>query len=162
MVGAPSHCASRPACRENQSPRCQIKTVLQPLSGDHGYNAVLHASHDSPFRLFCICLACIITDCACLQMRIDKIGVNRDSAHERRRLEIYALNTILCASEDARLQQLIQQHAKELDQATEPVETERMLAIAALPDSDDDKHQGNSPRSPRAGCVMSFGSVHKI
>ena len=87
-------------------------------------------------------------------MRIDKIGINRDSAHERKRLEIYALNTILRASEEAKLQQLIQQHAsvEEVDSS----EQDRMVTLAALPDSDDDKYQGNSPRSAKSG------NLHKV
>ena len=95
-----------------------------------------------------------------LQMRIDKIGVNRDSAHERRRLEIYALNTILCASEEAKLHELIRQHANDTVEETQPADLERMIAIAALPDSDDDKHQSNSPRMGKTGA--SHGSAVKV
>ena len=87
-------------------------------------------------------------------MRIDKIGINHDSAHERRRVEIYALNTILRASEEAKLQHLIQQHAS-MEEAG-PAEQERMVTLAALPDSDDDKYQGNSPRSAKSG------TLHKV
>lgn len=96
-------------------------------------------------------------------MRIDKIGINSDSAHERKRLEIYALNTILRASEEAKLQQLIQQHADDIVEDPDRAETERMLTIAALPDSDDDKHQVSSPRTSKNGCMASTnGSIHKI
>lgn len=97
-----------------------------------------------------------------MQMRIDKVGINRDSAHERRRLEIYALNTVLCASEETKLHQLIQQHADDIAKVAESAETERMMAIAALPDSDDDKHQSNSPRMGKSGYAASNGSIHKI
>jgi len=104
--------------------------------------------------------------CCCkVQMRIDKIGINRDSAHERRRLEIYALNTILCASEDAKLQELIKQHANDIVKDADVAETERMIALAAMPDSDDDKHQGNSPRATKSGYAGSprlYGSMHKV
>lgn len=93
---------------------------------------------------------------AALQMRIDKIGINRDSAHERKRLEVYALNTILRASEEAKLQQLISQHACSSENAPDPDEQERMSALAALPDSDDDKYQAGSPRTSKAG------SLHKV
>ena len=89
-------------------------------------------------------------------MRIDKIGINRDSAHDRKRLEIYALNTILRASEEAKLQQLIKQHACSNEQSPDSDELERMTALAALPDSDDDKYQASSPRTNKSG------SVHKI
>ena len=98
-----------------------------------------------------------------MQIRIDKIGINRDSAHERRRLEIYALNTILCASEDAKLQELIKQHANDTVKDADVAETERMIALAAMPDSDDDKHQGNSPRATKTGYAgSSNGSIHKV
>lgn len=89
-------------------------------------------------------------------MRIDKIGINRDSAHERKRLEIYALNTILRASEEAKLQLLIKQHACSTEQSPDVDEQERLTALAALPDSDDDKHQASSPRTAKSG------SVHKV
>ena len=89
-------------------------------------------------------------------MRIDKIGVNRDSAHERNRLEIYALNTVLRASEEAKLQQLIQEHANGSQGTYDAAEQERMATMAALPDSDDDKYQGNSPRTSKSG------SLHKV
>ena len=114
----------------------------------------------SPFSCF-LAIACTNTSGAS-QMRVEKIGVNRDSAHERRRLEIYALNTIMCASEDTKLQQLIKQHADELERFTEPSETARMLAIAALPDSDDDKYQSNSPRFAKTGVSLSTGAMHKV
>ena len=70
-------------------------------------------------------------------MRIDKIGINRDSAHERKRLEIYALNTILRASEEAKLLELIKQHASDDEQSPDSAEQDRMTVLAALPDSDD-------------------------
>ncbi|DBA77671.1 TPA: hypothetical protein ACH3X2_008373 [Trebouxia sp. C0005] len=97
------------------------------------------------------------------RMRIDKIGINRDSAHERRRLEIYALNTILCASEDAKLQELIKQHANDAVKDADVTETEHMIALAAVPDSDDDKYQGNSPRATKSGYAgPPTGSFHKV
>ncbi|KAL3162243.1 hypothetical protein ABBQ32_009942 [Trebouxia sp. C0010 RCD-2024] len=89
-------------------------------------------------------------------MRIDKIGINRDSAHERKRLEIYALNTVLCASEEAKLLQLIKQHASSGEQSSDSAEQDRMTLLAALPDSDDDKCQASSPRTAKSG------SVHKV
>lgn len=89
-------------------------------------------------------------------MRIDKIGINRDSAHERKRLEVYALNAILRASEEAKLQQLIKQHACSSEQSPDRDEQEQMTALAALPDSDDDKYQASSPRTAKSG------SVHKV
>ncbi|DBB00915.1 hypothetical protein WJX77_003121 [Trebouxia sp. C0004] len=97
------------------------------------------------------------------RMRIDRIGINRDSAHERRRLEIYALNTILCASEDAKLQELIKQHANDTVKDADLAERERMIALAAMPDSDDDKHQANNPKATKSGYAGSpTGSIHKV
>lgn len=113
-----------------------------------------------------ICLHITFTPhlyCCKVQMRIDKIGINRDSAHERRRLEIYALNTILCASEDAKLQELIKQHANDAVKDADVTETEHMIALAAVPDSDDDKYQGNSPRATKSGYAgPPTGSFHKV
>ena len=86
-------------------------------------------------------------------MRIDKIGINRDSAHERKRLEVYALNTVLRASEEAKLQQLIKQHACSSEQSPNSDEQEQMTVLAALPDSDDDKYQASSPRTAKSGAV---------
>lgn len=89
-------------------------------------------------------------------MRIDKIGINGDSAHERKRLEIYALNTILRASEEAKLQHLIKQHALCSEHSSDAAEQDRMTVLAALPDSDDDKCQPSSPGTAKSG------SVHKV
>lgn len=115
------------------------------------------------------CVACTVLSlqchrrCCIVQMRIEKIGINRDRAHERRRLEIYALNTILCASEDAKLQELIKQHASDTVKDADVGDTECMIALAAMPDSDDDKHQGNSPRASKSGYAGSpNGSIHKV
>ena len=88
-----------------------------------------------------------------LQMRIANLGLNTSQEHERRRLEIYALNTVLAASEAAQLQLLIQQNAgRDPDWAQSnlsPAELQTMLA-----DSDDDVSGHSSPAksvSPRKG-----------
>ena len=87
-------------------------------------------------------------------MRIEKIGINSDSAHDRRRHEIYALNAIMRASEEAKLQELIRQHAAGSSQEPDAAETERMNVLAALPDSDDDRNAHGSNRgSPAAHKV---------
>ena len=144
----------------------QDKSLMISLlqSGEHGYDPVDHVG--IYHRAFLFCKHSTFTShrrCCVVQMRIDKIGVNRDSAHERRRLEIYALNTILCASEDAKLQELIKQHANDTVKDADVGETERMIALAAMPDSDDDKHQGNSPRATKSGYAGSpNGSIHKV
>ena len=95
----------------------------------------------------------------CLQMRIEKIGINNDSAHERRRHEIYALNAIMQASEEAKLQDLIRQHA-ESSMEPDAAELERMTLLAGLPDSDDDKHSHASNRGSPAASLN--GSPHKV
>ena len=88
-----------------------------------------------------------------LQKRIANLGLNTSQEHERYRLEIYALNTVLAASEAAQLQLLIQQNAgrdPDLAQSSlSPAELQAMLA-----DSDDDVSGHNSPAksvSPRKG-----------
>ena len=88
-----------------------------------------------------------------LQMRIANLGLNTSQEHERTRLEIYALNTVLAASEAAQLQLLIQQNAggdQDLAQSSlSPAELQAMLA-----DSDDDVSGHSSPAksgSPRKG-----------
>lgn len=89
-------------------------------------------------------------------MRVEKIGINRDSAHERRRHEIYALNALMRASEEAKLQMLIKQHA-ESNMEADAAETERMHVLAAQPDSDDDKYDH------RLGLSANHaGSPHKV
>lgn len=92
-------------------------------------------------------------------MRVEKIGINHDSAHERRRHEIYALNAIMRASEEAKLLMLIKQHA-EGSMPPDAAEAERMSVLATQPDSDDDRHDHShtkcSPASSHAG------SLHKV
>ncbi len=88
-----------------------------------------------------------------LQKRIANLGLNTSKEHERNRLEIYALNTVLAASEAAQLQLLIQQNAGEdpdlAQSRLSPGELQAMLA-----DSDDDVSRHSSPAksiSPRKG-----------
>lgn len=94
-----------------------------------------------------------------MQIRVEKIGINSDSAHERRRHEIYALNAIMRASEEAKLQQLIKQHA-EGSMQPDAAEIERMHVLAAQPDSDDDKNDHSHARSNSGSSHAS--SPHKV
>ena len=92
-------------------------------------------------------------------MRVQKIGINQDSTHERRRHEIYALNAIMRASEEAKLKELIKQHAEGLGQP-DAAEIERMALLAAQPDSDDDKHDQRHGKIKSASSHA--GSPHKV
>ena len=100
-----------------------------------------------------------------LQRRIANLGLNTSQEHERHRLEVYALNTVLAASEAAQLQLLIQQNAgRDSDLAQSrlsPAELQAMLA-----DSDEDvsglssQAKSNSPQKGSRAAAKAAAAIH--